>query len=121
MSHSTSGLSVKGVPETGEDFIPGTVYAVVSAETDLLDKQAKNIIPSFDGVSILLNNFSSLQENHQAGREKYFQQGLPFYTCLNALENLWQKELPDGKVYQVILTFDWKNDKLIENQVKKIR
>lgn len=121
MSLSTPGLSVKAARETGEDFIPGTVYAVLSAETDNLDKQAKNIIPSVDGVSTLLNNFSSLQENHQAGREKYFQQGLPFYTCLNALENLWQKELPDGKVYQVILTFDWENDKRIEKQVKKIR
>ena len=121
MSHAIKGISVKEIPETGESEMPGTVYAMKIPDTEILHKAVKNTTRGIDGISALLNNVSLLRESHIAGRKIFFNQNLPFYTCLNALENLWQKEMPDGSVYQVILSFDWENDKPIEKQIKRIR
>ena len=72
-------------------------------------------------MSILLNHLPSLQEGHEAEREKFFQQGLPFYTCLNGLDNLWQKEMPDGSTFHVILTYDWEKDTHVEKITKTLK
>jgi hypothetical protein len=121
MSHVTKGISVKKMPVPRKSVMPGTVSATQVVNTDILQNPFKNTTPAIDGVSTILNNLSSLQESHLAGSEIYFKQNLPFYTCINALENVWQKEMPDGSVYQVILTFDWENDKPVEKLIKKIK
>lgn len=119
MSRTNAGLSVKEAFETGDYAIPGTVYAMPN--NGMLPKPEKNTIPSIDAVNTLLSSLSCLQNEHQACRKSHFNQGLPFYTCLNALENLWQKELPDGSIFQVTRTYDWENDRPVEKELKKIR
>ncbi len=72
-----------------------------------------------DSVFIPLE-VSSLDEAHQDSRAIFFQKGLPFYTCIDSLQNIWQKEMPDGTTSLVSLKFDWETEKIIEKLFKKL-
>jgi hypothetical protein len=75
---------------------------------------------SQQAVAALLNNLPALQKSHQADKKKCFAKGIPFYTCIDAVNNSWHKELENGSLFEVILTYDWEKDQPIEKIVKQI-
>ena len=113
MSFANTGLTTKESRNKAPFKKTGTVTATA------LPNNAEMIV-GIDGVSAILNNVSSLQEKHTESKDQYFAKNLPFYTCLNAVENQWQKEMPDGQIFLVELQFDWEADTQKEKILKQL-
>ncbi len=64
------------------------------------------------------NNVYLLQEAHQESKNIFFKKGLPFYTCIDAVNNIWKKELLDGTSTLVKLVFDWEKDEPKESALQ---
>jgi hypothetical protein len=116
MSFANAGLTVKETTPTPLKAVSGTVAGSACTKAEILQTPLQS-----PAVNVLLNNLSSMQQSHKADKKTFFKQGLPFYTCINALDKLWQKEMPDGSLYEVYLTFDWEKDQPAEKLLKKIR
>ncbi|MEI9913300.1 MAG: hypothetical protein WDO71_28855 [Bacteroidota bacterium] len=96
-------------------FASGTV-----SEQSITKRRHLQAKASQQAVTALLNNLPSLQKSHQGDKKKCFAKGIPFYTCIDAANNSWQKELENGSLFEVTLTYDWEKDQPIEKIVKQI-
>ena len=116
MSFANTGLTVKEKAKKSSKVVSGTVTEPAYSKAEILQTPH-----SSQAVNVLLNNLSSMQQSHKADKKLFFSKGLPFYTSINALDNIWQKEMPDGSLYDVQLTFNWEKDQPSEKLLKKIR
>jgi len=67
---------------------------------------------------IIVNNLDALNDAHQEQKSKFFDRGLPFYTCIDAAKDIWKKETGDGKTIMVIKKYDFIKKMTIDTPLK---
>lgn len=80
----------------------------------------KNITPkSPEEINqMIIDNLGSLKDAHAKDKQLYFQQGLPFYTCVDG--DNWTKEFPNGEIHLVHRDVNLETFEKTETLIKKL-
>jgi hypothetical protein len=69
----------------------------------------------------ILSRLDKLNEMHAEKKADCFIKDLPFYTCIDSLNDLWIKELKNGQLFLVKRDFDFTKDVPVDSLVRELR
>ncbi len=78
-------------------------------------------VKSIDVNAQILSNLDKLNAMHAQKKIEYFSKDLPFYTCIDSVQDLWTKELSNGQVFLVKRNFDFDKDSPVDYHIRELR
>lgn len=82
------------------------------------------ILHTVKGVDVneqILSTLDKLNAVHAKKKADCFAKGLPFYTCIDAVQDLWTKELGNGQIFLVKRDFDFDKDSPVDSLIRELR
>lgn len=78
-------------------------------------------VKSIDVNAHIISHLDDLNTAHLAKKALCFAKGLPFYTCIDEVKNIWTKELSNGEVYLVTRQLDFDKDVIVDTVISETR
>lgn len=68
----------------------------------------------------ILSDLDKLSVAHSQKKAECFAKGLPFYTCIDSVKDVWTKELSNGQIFLVKRDFDFKKDDTVDSLIREL-
>jgi hypothetical protein len=69
----------------------------------------------------ILSRLDKLNVVHAEKKADCFAKDLPFYTCIDSVNDLWTKELKNDQIFLVKRDFDFAKDVSVNSLVRELR
>lgn len=77
--------------------------------------------PSIDLNAQILSHLDELNVLHAEKKASCFGKNLPFYTCIDSVNDVWTKELSNGQIFLLKRDFDFDKDVPVESLIRELR
>ena len=81
----------------------------------------QNSVKGIDVNAQILFNLDKLNVMHAQKKVDCFAKDLPFYTCIDSVQDLWTKELSNGQIFLVKRDFDFDKDSPVDSLIRELR
>jgi hypothetical protein len=81
----------------------------------------QHTVKGIDLNAQILSRLDELNVSHAEKKADCFAKDLPFYTCIDSVNDLWTKELNNGQTFLVKRDFDFAKDAPVDFLIRELR